>query len=146
MLKVSALLRIFIPMIEQTELIITEWHYHPPVESMENDKKLLSSLSLEVMKKRKADKKGIACRFSTRFTFGNETVLDYVAEDSYVIDLADKIDKHELLNMIRNSYSKFRDKFEFRKSATVLWDKSLAPLEESKLNLDAILPLLEEGP
>jgi hypothetical protein len=72
-------------------------------------------------------------------------VLEYVAEDSYVIDLADKIDKHELLSMIRNSYSKFKEKFEFRKSATVLWDKSLAPLDESKLNLDAILPLLEEG-
>lgn len=145
MLKVSAWLRIFILMIEQTELIISEWHYHPPADSTNSEKKLLSSLSLDVMKKRKADKKGIACRFSTRFTFGNETVLEYVAEDSYVIDLADKIDKYELLSMIRNSYSKFKEKFEFRKSATVLWDKSLAPLDESKLDLEAILPLLEEG-
>ena len=130
-------------MIEQTELIITEWHYHPPVISIEAGKKISNSISLDVMKKRAADKKGIACRFSSRFVLENETILEYVAGDSYVIDLEDKIDKHELLKMIRNSYSKFKEKFDLRKYGTILQDKSLSALEENKIDLDAILPLLE---
>lgn len=130
-------------MIEQTELVVTEWHYHPPASSNDGTRTLSSAISLDVMKKRKGDKKGIACRFSTQFTFGNETILEYVAEDSYVIDLADRIDKRELLTMIRNSYTKFKEKFELRKFGTVLHDKSLAVLDESRLNLDAILPMLE---
>lgn len=130
-------------MIEQTELIVSEWHYQPPMNSIYEGKSLVSSLTLDVMRKRAANKKGIACRFSTRFTIENETILEYVGEDSYVIDLADVIDKRELLTMIRNSYSKFKEKFELRKSGTVLWDKSLSLLDESKLDLDSILPLLE---
>ena len=95
------------------------------------------------MKKRAATKKGIACRFSCRFVIENETILEYVAEDSYVIDLADKIDKNELLTMIRNSYSKFKEKFDLRKLGTVLQDKSIGALDETKIDLDAILPLLQ---
>jgi hypothetical protein len=130
-------------MIEQTELVITKWQYHPPVNSIEdNPEKLFSSVSFDVMKKRAATKKGIACRFTVRFEFENKTILEYVAEDSYVIDLQDIIDKSELQRMIRNSYSKFNEKFEFKKFGTVLRDKSLLPFDESKYDLDPILALL----
>lgn len=130
-------------MIEQTPLVVNEWDYHPPSLSKESGEKISQFIDLEVMKKRAADKKGIACRFSSRFTLNKETLLEYVAEDSYVIDLADKIDKTELLNMIRNSYSKFIEKFDFRKIGTVLQETSLTPLDEKNLNLDVILHLLE---
>ena len=131
-------------MIEQTELVITKWQYHPPVDSIENDpEKLFSSISFDVMKKRASTKKGIACRFTVRFEFENKTILEYVAEDSYVIDLQDIIDKSELQRMIRNSYSKFNEKFEFKKFGTVLRDKSLLPFDESKYDLDPILALLQ---
>jgi len=130
-------------MIEQTELIVTEWHYHPPNSTIEGGKNITNTTTLDVMKKRAADKKGIACRFSSIFVIENETILEYIAEDSYVIDLADIIDKRELLNMIRNSYSKFREKFDLRKIGTVLQNKSLSALDESSIGLDAILPLLE---
>ena len=129
-------------MIEQTELVVSEWHYHPPVNSIDAVEKISDFTSLDVMKKRAATKKGIACRFSCRFVLENETILEYVAADSYVIDLADIIDKNELLTMIRNSYSKFKEKFDLRKLSTVLRDKSLRPLDEMKIDLDAILPLL----
>jgi hypothetical protein len=128
-------------MIEQTELIVTEWHYYPPGNTEINDK-ITSSISLDVMKKRNSIKKGIACRFSCRFMNENEIILNYVGEDSYVIDLADVIDKNELLRMIRNSYSKFKEKFDLRKLSTVLQDRSLNALDETKIELDAILLLL----
>ena len=90
-------------MIEQTELVISKWKYHPPVNSIETEPEKLSSfISLDVMKKRASTKKGIACRFTIRFVFENETILEYAAEDSYVIDLQDIIDKSELQRMIRN--------------------------------------------
>jgi hypothetical protein len=130
-------------MIEQTELVITGWHYHPPEKAIGPDGKLSGSLSLDVMKKRASSKKGIACRFSCGFVIENETILEYVGEDSYVIDLADIIDKTELRMMIRNSYAKFKEKFDLRKLSTILRDKSLTPLDESKIDLDAILPLLD---
>lgn len=130
-------------MIEQTELIVTEWHYHPPVNSKEAGEKISNFTSLDVMKKRAATKKGIACRFSCRFDIGDKTILEYVAEDSYVIDLADIIDKNELLTMIRNSYSKFKEKFDLRKLDTVLQNRSLNTLDETRIDLDAILPLLK---
>ena len=131
-------------MIEQTELVITKWKYHPPVNLIEDDpEKLFSSISFDVMKKRASTKKGIACRFTVRFQFENETILEYVGEDSYVIDLQDIIDKSELQRMIRNSYSKFNEKFEFKKFGTVLRDKSLLPFDESKYDLDPILALLQ---
>ncbi|MFI5133291.1 MAG: hypothetical protein ACHQEB_03090 [Chitinophagales bacterium] len=130
-------------MIEQTELVVTEWHYHEPVNPIGTGDKLSSSVSLDVMKKRAATKKGIACRFSCEFKIENETILEYAAEDSYVIDLEDVIDSHELLRMIRNSYSKFKERFDLRKLGTVLQDKTLRPLDETQINVDAILPLLE---
>lgn len=131
-------------MIEQTELIVTKWQYHPPVNSIEEDpEKLLSSISFDVMKKRATTKKGIACRFTVRFEFENKTILEYAAEDSYVIDLRDIIDKTELQRMIRNSYSKFNDKFEFKKFGTVLRNKSLLPFDETKYDLDPVLALLQ---
>ena len=129
-------------MIEQTELIVTEWNYFTPAVFNEATDKILSFTSLDVMKKRAPTKKGIACRFTCYFVIGQEKILDYIGEDSYVIDLADVIDKHELLIMIGNSFSKFRDKFDVRKLGTILQDRTLAPLEESNINLDAILPLL----
>lgn len=131
-------------MIEQTELIVTKWQYHPPVNSIgEQPEKLSSFISFDVMKKRAAAKKGIACRFTIRFVFENETILEYVGEDSYVIDLQDIIDKNELQRMIRNSYSKFKEKFEFKKLGTVLCDKSLLPFDETKYDLDPVLELLQ---
>lgn len=130
-------------MIEQTEMIVTAWDYHPPDNQSMTDEKMTSYITLDVMKKRASTKKGIACRFSCSFVFENETILDYVGEDSYVIDLQDIIDKNELLKMIRNSYNKFKEKFDFRKSGTVLHDKSLKALDEASIDLDQVLPLLE---
>lgn len=132
-------------MIEQTELIVTKWDYRQPSISIEEEpEKLLSFFSFDVMRKRATTKKGIACRFSIRFVYENETILEYVGEDSYVIDLRDIIDKNELQRMIRNSYSKFNQKFEFKKLATVLRDKSLLPFDETEYDLDPVLHLLEE--
>ena len=131
-------------MIEQTELIVTKWQYNPPVSSIEMEsEKLFSSVSFDVMKKRAATKKGIACRFTIRFVFENETILEYVGEDSYVIDLQDNIDIHELQRMIRNSFAKFNEKFELKKSGTVLSNKSLLSFDETKYDLDPVLKLLQ---
>ncbi len=129
-------------MIEQTELIVTEWQYHPPAGFDEAKDKILSFTALDVMKKRAATKKGIACRFTCYFVVGDTRILDYVGEDSYVIDLDEVVDKREVLNMIRNSYSKFKEKFDLRKLGTILQDRTLAPLEETDIDLDAIVPLL----
>lgn len=129
-------------MIEQTDLVVTTWEYHHPDKPIGSGEKLFSSVWLDVMKKRAPTKKGIACRFSCRFTFEDQPLLDYIAEDSYVIDFEDIIDKHELLRMIRNSFSKFKERFDLRKLGTALEDKTLRPLDESQINLDAILPLV----
>ena len=131
-------------MIEQTELVVSKWKYSPPTDSIEvAGEKLTSSISLDIMRKRAATKKGIACRFSSQFYFDNKTILDYEGEDSYVIDLPDIIDKNEVLTMIRNSFSKFKEKFDFRKLSTVLSNKSLLPLDESKCGIDAVLEMLK---
>lgn len=131
-------------MIEQTELIVTKWAYYPPVNSIEEEpEKLSSNISLDVMKKRAPTKKGIACRFTIKFIFKEETILEYSAEDSYVIDLQDVIDKNELQTMIRNSYSKFKAKFDLRKLGTVLRNKSLLPFDETRYDLDPVLLLLQ---
>src|ERR1700712_1595051 len=98
-------------MIEQTELIVSEWHYHHPSSAVGMEK-ISQTISLDVMKKTASTKKGIACRFTCRFSIEDETILEYVGEDSYVIDLEDMVDKNELLTMIRNSYSKFKEKFD----------------------------------
>ena len=130
-------------MIEQTELIVTQWDYNVPLHSSGEEMKISNTISLEVMKKRAGIKKGIACRFTCHFITAEETILEYVAEDSYVIDLDDKIDRNELLTMIRNSYSKFRERFDLRKFGTVLQNRSLTSLNESSIDLDVILPLLQ---
>jgi len=131
-------------MIEQTELIVTKWLYHPPLNPIaDKPEKLSSYVSFDVMKKKASTKKGIACRFTIRFVFENEMILEYIGEDSYVIDLQDVIDKNELQRMIRNSYSKFNEQFEFKKLGTVLRDKSLLPFDETKYDLDPVLLLLK---
>ncbi len=127
-------------MIEQTDMVVTGWDYFPPAES--SAAPITNSTMLDVMRKRAATKKGLACRFTCSFVQDSQTILIYVAEDSYVIDFEDVIDKGELLNMIRNSFSKFKEKFELRKLGSVLHDHALAPLDEYRINLDAILPLL----
>lgn len=128
-------------MIEQTELIVTTWHFQPSVNDPDYQN-LTNFTILEVMRKRAPTKKGIACKLSCRFANGNEPVLDYVAEHSYVIDLDDIIEKKELLKMIRNSFANFNEKFEFRKLGTALHHEKLNPLDETDINLDAIIPLL----
>ena len=131
-------------MIEQTELVVSKWNYNPPVNSIEEaGEKLTSYITFDVMKKRTSAKKGIACRFTIEFIFEKETILEYTAEDSYVIDLQDVIDRNELQTMIRNSYSKFKEKFELRKLSTVLRNKSLLPFDETKYDLDPVLELLQ---
>jgi len=129
-------------MIEQTELMVTEWNYHPPANFNNSTDKILNFITLDVMKKRASTKKGIACRFTCHFISGKDNVLIYVGEDSYVIDFADVIDKNELLVMIRNSYAKFKDKFDLRKLGTILQERTLPTLEETNIDLDAVLPLL----
>lgn len=129
-------------MIEQTELIVTEWHYYHPARVIDENEFIDEIISLDVQKKRAPTKKGIAFRFSCRFTFENKIILNYVGEDSYVIDFDEVIDEHELLTMVRNSFSKFKDKFDLRKLATVLQNRSLRPLDESMINIASILPLL----
>ena len=94
------------------------------------------------MKKRNNIKKGVAFRFRTVFIFENETILDYVGEDSYVIDFEDVVDKNEVARMLRNTYSKFTEKFDFRKIGTALHNRSIRTLNESNVDIDTIVPLL----
>jgi hypothetical protein len=129
-------------MIEQTDLVVTQWLYHEPKREIGESEQIPNSISFEVQKKRTSEKKGLACRFSCQFTFEDETVLQYVGEDSYVIDPEDRIDKNELLKMIKNAYSKYKEVFDFRKLGTVLQGRSLTYFDETKLDLDPILPLL----
>lgn len=129
-------------MIEQTEMVVTTWHYHPPVLPITEASSIKSFTDFDVMRKRVSTKKGIACRFSCKFTVDDQFVLEYVGENSYVIDLEEVIDKNELLKMIRNAYTKFNEKFDFRKLGTVLADKSLSPLNESVIEIDTILAML----
>ncbi len=129
-------------MIEQTELVVSKWQYHPPLKSIEENDTINGFISLDVMKKRAGNKKGIACRFNCSFVFETETILEYEAADSYVIDLQDTIDKAELQTMIRNSYSKFKETFDFKKLGTVLLNRSLMPFNDKTYDLDPVLLLL----
>ena len=129
-------------MIEQTDLIVKEWIYIPPADPSASGDKITSDITLEVMKKSASNKKGLACRFTCKFLSGKDTILLCVGEDSYVIDLADSVDRYEVIKMIRNSYSKFNEKFDLRKLGTILQDKRLPPLDEGSINIDAIVPLL----
>ena len=130
-------------MIEQTEFIVSEWHYHAPDEPITNENDILCRSSLDVMRKRSSTKKGIAFRISSRFMYQKKMILDYAGENSYVIDFDDVIDKRELQKMIRNSFTQFNEKFELRRIGTVLEHRSVMPLDESLIDFDAILPLLE---
>ncbi len=129
-------------MIEQTEMVVTTWHYHPPSKPITDATKIVSLTHFDVMRKRASTKKGIACRFTCQFAIDEDIVLEYVGENSYVIDLEDVIDKNELLRMIRNAFANFKEKFDFRKLGTVLTDQTLNPLNEAVIEIDAILPLL----
>lgn len=128
-------------MIEQTPLVVIEWIYLTP-EALDGSQEVANSTSLDVMKKRAADKKGIACRFTNQFTVNKKIFLNYIAEDSYVIDLKDPVDRQELITMITNSYSKFEAEFNKRKFTTAFINYSLTPFDINRVNLDAILPLL----
>lgn len=130
-------------MIEQTPFIVTEWHYHEPDEPITNENEILCRSSLDVMRKRASTKKGIAFRISSRFMYQKKMILDYAGENSYVIDFHEVVDKMELLKMIRNSFSQFNEKFELRKIGTVLEHRSVMPLDESLIEFDTILPLLD---
>lgn len=130
-------------MIEQTELVVSEWIYIPPINFSEGEGSITSQSTLDVMKKTAPTKKGVAFRFSCKFLYGNDPILLYVGEDSYVIDLIDQVDSAEVLRMLRNSYSKFNEKFELRKIGTVLQDKYLPPFDESRVNINVIVPLLK---
>ena len=129
-------------MIEQTELVVNQWVYTPPENLPDAGEKVISELSFDIMKRRNSIKKGIACRFTCKFSAGDRTILLYQAEDSYVIDLNDVVDGNEILTMIRNSYSKFNEKFEMRKLNTILHDRAILPLDESKIDLEQLLLLL----
>ena len=72
-------------MIEQTEMNVTRWYFYLP--NISNDlQHLTNTTTIEIMRKRNAEKKGIACRLTCRFVNAGEPILDYVAEHSYVID------------------------------------------------------------
>ncbi|MBP6286926.1 MAG: hypothetical protein KA409_08425 [Ferruginibacter sp.] len=132
-------------MIEQTELLVSKWEYNPPLNTLEDTPdKLTSYITLDVMKLRAASKKGIACRFTCEFVFEKRTLLEYVATNTYVIDLPDLIDRNELQTMIRNTYGLFKDKFDIRKLGTALQDKTLLPFDESRYDLEPVLALLNQ--
>ena len=76
--------------------------------------------------------------------FEKQPLPEYVASDNYVIDLQDVIDKNELKTMVRNSYTKFKEKFNLRKSGTVLENKTLIAFNENMYDLDQKLLLLNE--
>jgi len=128
--------------IEQTPLVVSEWIYLNPGTIDKEKDVVANTTSFEVMKKRKGDKKGLACRFGTLVTVNDKIYLNYIAEDSYVIDLADVIDRKELLTMISNSYSKFEAEFNKRKFTTAFISYTLSPFYPDKVDLEAILPLL----
>ena len=129
-------------MIEQTELLVTVWEYKEPGRPIGPDDHVENHLSIDVMKKRNSIKKGVAFRFRALFVFEKETILDYVGEDSYVIDFEDVVDKTEVTRMLRNTYSKFTEKFDFRKIGTALHNRSIRSLNESMVDVEAIVPLL----
>ncbi|TMI95069.1 MAG: hypothetical protein E6H08_07245 [Bacteroidetes bacterium] len=128
-------------MIEQTDLVVDEWIYIPP-STLDSIDKITSDLTLEVMKKTAPSKKGLACRFTSRFVNGKDLILLYIAQDSYVIDVEDKIDATEIRRMIANSYSKFKEKYELRKLGTILHNTPLNVFDENNLDISEILPLL----
>lgn len=129
-------------MIEQTEMIVTKWYFNL-LNISNNLSHITNSTTIDVMPKRNAIKKGIACRLSCQFVNEVGLILDYVAEHSYVIDFDDVIDKNELLKMFRNSFTGFEEKFDLRKLGTILQNEKLRTLDETVIDLDSIIPLLK---
>ncbi|MEI6190486.1 MAG: hypothetical protein WCP61_08705 [Chitinophagia bacterium] len=129
-------------MIEQTEMVVSKWLYQPPAQGVSDDEPIQHEVSLQVQKKRAPTKKGIACRFKCEFVWNGQQVLEYIGEDSYVIDFEEVIDRDELSRMIMNSFTKFVEKYEFRKLNTILYNRSIAPLNPKDIDLEPILPLL----
>lgn len=129
-------------MIEQTELLVSKWDYVLPEDFNSSEGTIREHTKLDVMRKRAATKKGLACKFTSFFTVGNVTILEYSAEHSYVIDLDENIDHAELLSMIKNTHSQFVERFDLRKLGTALQDTSIKAFEEDKYDLEEILPLL----
>ena len=129
-------------MIEQTELVVTEWIFLTNTQPIKSDSIVKSETGLDVMQKRAPTKKGLAVRLTSKIHIDNQVVLLYVAEHSYVIDLDEVIDKAELVRMFRNSFKQFNEKYEIRKLGTILVNCHLNPLDESKIDYDTILPLL----
>lgn len=130
-------------MIEQTELVVTKWEFIQPLNYNEAIDELNSFVTFEVMKKTAATKKGIACRFSCRFDFKDVTILDYVAENSYVIDFEELINQQDLHTMISNTYTLFKEKFDLRKLGTLLHNKTLKMIDVTKYDLDPVILLLK---
>ena len=129
-------------MIEQTEMIVTSWHFH--LHNINTGLEQLTNITtMDVMQKRNALKKGIGCRLNCLFKNGDDPILDYTAEHSYVIDFDDVVDKQELLRMFRNSFSNFEEKFDFRKLGTVLQYEKLRPMDETVIDVDTVLPFLK---
>ena len=128
-------------MIEQTDLVVNEWIYLPPSTS-DSDENISASLTFQVQKKNATSKKGLACRFSCLFVKGNETILSYIGQDSYVIDLEDRIDANEVWKMIKNSYTKYKEKYEFKRLGTVLQNTPLAPFDETMYDIGEIISFL----
>ncbi|HEX6333250.1 MAG TPA: hypothetical protein VFZ78_03425 [Flavisolibacter sp.] len=128
-------------MIEQTELVVDEWIYNP-ADFQPGASPVDSHLELEVMRKSAPTKKGLACRFTCRFVSGGHTLLLYVAQDSYVIDLTDRIDRDEVQRMIKNTYDKFREKYDFRKLGTVLNDVPMKEFDEKSMDVHDIVHML----
>ena len=130
-------------MIEQTPLVVTTWDYHEPPNGLSKEEEVLSAVSLEVMKKSAPAKKGIAFRFTCLFKSERQPILTFITEDSYVIDLEDKVDKDELRSMMRNSFNKCKEAYDFRKLTTVLHHHAIGYFNENDLDLDPIMRLLE---
>ena len=129
-------------MIEQTAMEVVKWDYQESPISNDDMPLITSAVTLDVQKKRNAQKKGIALRFTCQFMLEKEMILEFSGEHSYVIDFEEMIDKNELTKMIRNSYQMFKEKFDFKKLNTSLKNHSLQPLNESDINLDGIIPML----
>jgi len=123
-------------------MVVSQWYFH--LDNISNTAEQFSNTTtLDVMRKRNAIKKGLACRLHCRFANSQGPVLDYVGEHSYVIDFEEVIDRNELLKMFRNSFTGFEEKFDLRKLGTILQNENLRPIDEKVIDVDAILPLLD---
>ena len=129
-------------MIEQTAFELTTWDYKEFSRPIKETEDILNEVTFDVQKKRNSQKKGIGVRFTSHFTFENERILAFSGEHSYVIDFEDVIDENEIMKMIRNSYQMFKEKFDFKKLSTTLQNRSLKSLNESEINVNAIIPML----